>query len=85
MLTQSYSVASLKAHLSAVLAVVAKGQDVVVTDHNRVVARIVSASKIPPLPHCDLTKFFKETPIKLVKGASSSAALVRRMRDEEQH
>ena len=81
----TYSVAKLKAHVSAALSKVAEGEEVYITDHNRVVARIVSASPIPPLPRCSLKKFLKFKPIKLAKGAVDSATLIRQIRDEEIH
>lgn len=85
MLTTTYSVTELKARLSAVLALVSKGREALVTDHNKIVARIVSVSPVPALPRGNLEAFFKEKPIKLAKGARDSTSLIRALRDEERH
>ncbi len=83
MANRSYSIAKLKAGLSSALADVARGGEIVITDHNRPVARIVPVSRVPPLPDCDPKTLLRSPPLPLRRGAKSSAALVRRMRDEE--
>ena len=79
---QSYSIAKLKAGLSSILAEVAKGEEILITDHNRPVARIVSIKRLAPLPAGDVAALLAEPPVKLKRGAPSSAALIRRLRDE---
>ncbi|MBI3298890.1 MAG: type II toxin-antitoxin system prevent-host-death family antitoxin [Elusimicrobia bacterium] len=79
-----YSIARLKDGLSSIVAEVAKGAEVVVTDHNRPVARIVPISRVPPLPAGDLSRLREAKPLRLGRRAKlSSAQLVRRIRDEE--
>lgn len=81
---KTYSIARLKDGLSSIVADVAKGAQVVVTDHNRPVARIVPVSRVPPLPECDLSRLRAIKPLRLGRKAKlSSAELVRRIRDEE--
>ena len=81
---KTYSIARLKDGLSSIVADVAKGAEVVVTDHNRPVARIVPVSRVPPLPACDLSRLRGIKPLRLGRKAKlSSAQLVRRIRDEE--
>lgn len=79
----SFNVGKLKAKLSAILAQVSHGQEFVVTDHNKPVAKIVSIARIPPLPKCNLESFFNEPPLPLKRGSPTSAALIRKIRDEE--
>ncbi len=78
-----YNVAKAKARLSSLLKEVAAGQEIIITDHNRPVAKIVSVSKIPPLPLGDVVKILEWKPIPLKKGALSSSQLIRKLRDEE--
>ena len=78
----SYSIAKLKAGLSSILADVAKGTEILITDHNRPVARIVSIKRIAPLPAGDADALLAAPPVKLKRGAPSSAVLIRRLRDE---
>jgi|CXWL01.1.fsa_nt_gi prevent-host-death family protein len=80
---KSYSIAKLKAGLSSIIGEVAKGGEIIVTDHNKAVARIVPVSRIPPLPRGNLEAFFKTPPVKLRPGGMSAAALIRAIRDEE--
>lgn len=81
---KAYSIASLKDGLSSIVAEVAKGAEVLVTDHNRPVARIVPVSRVPPLPVCDLARLRGSKPLRLGREARlSSAQVVRRIRDEE--
>jgi prevent-host-death family protein len=82
---RSYSIAKLKASLSSILAEVARGREVLVTDHNRPVARLTSLRRLPPLPAGEKDSLLAERPVPLKKGATSSAELVRRLRDEEVH
>jgi prevent-host-death family protein len=81
---KSYSIARLKDGLSSIVADVAMGAEVLVTDHNRPVARIVPVSRVPPLPACDLSRLRAIKPFRLGRKAEHySAQLVRRIRDEE--
>ncbi len=80
--TRKYSIAGLKAGLSSILADVARGTEVVVTDHNRPVARIVSIRRLPALPKADIPGLLAHRPLPLKQGAPRSAELVRRLRDE---
>lgn len=80
-----YSIAKLKAGLSSILADVARGEEIVVTDHNRPVAKIVSMRRLTPLPRVDLDALRSIKPIPLKKGARSSADLIRQLRDEDRH
>lgn len=79
---KSYSIAKLKAGLSSIIGEVAKGGEIIVTDHNKAVARIVPVSRIPPLPRVN-DALFKTPPIKLRPGGLSAAQLIRAIRDEE--
>lgn len=80
-----YSIAKLKAGLSSILADVARGEEIVVTDHNRPVARIVSMRRLTPLPRVDMDALRSIKPIALRKGARTSDELIRELRDEERH
>ncbi len=81
---KTYSIAKLKNGLSSIVAEVANGTEVVITDHNRPVARIVPVSGIPPLPKCDVARLLEGTPIKYARRPKLSAAqLVRQVRDED--
>ena len=79
----TYSIAHLKAHLSALLRDVGDGQELIITEHNKPVAKLVALRRLPPLPKIDPKTLSKIKPIPLKKGARSSAALIRQMRDEE--
>ncbi len=79
---RAYSIARLKAGLSSILADVARGREVVVTDHNRPVARLLPARRLPPLPRCDMEEILADKPFPLKRGAPLSADLVRRLRRE---
>lgn len=83
--TRLYSIAKLKAGLSSILADVANGQEALVTDHNKPVARLVSVRRLPPLPEGALAGFLSEEAVPLKRGARASVELVRRLRDEEAH
>lgn len=80
---KSYSIAKLKAGLSSIIGEVAGGGEIVVTDHNKAVARIVPVSRVPPLPRGEVAALFACPPVPLRKGSPGSAALVRALRDEE--
>ncbi len=80
---KSYSIAKLKAGLSSIIGEVASGGEIVVTDHNKAVARIVPVNRIPPLPRGDVSAFLKTPSVKLRPGGLSAAALIRAIRDEE--
>ena len=81
--SKSYSIAKLKAGLSSIIGEVAEGGEIVVTDHNKAVARIVPVSRVPRLPRVDVTALLEAPPVKLRSGSRGSARLVRAIRDEE--
>ncbi len=80
---KSCSIAKLKAWLSSIIGEVAGGGEIVVTDHNKAVARIVPVSRVPPLPRVDIASLFEAPPVKLRPDSPDSARLVRAIRDEE--
>lgn len=81
--TRSCSIAKLKAGLSSIIGEVAVGGEIVITDHNTAVARIVPVSRIPPLPRVDVAAFLEVPSVKLRPGSRGSAGLVRAIRDED--
>ena len=81
--SKSYSIAKLKAGLSSIIGEVAGGGEIVVTDHNKAVAKIVPVSRVPPLPRADVAALLEAPPVKLRTGSLSSAKLIRAIRDEE--
>lgn len=83
MISKSYSIAKLKAGLSSIIGEAAAGWEVVVTDHNKAVARIVPMSRVPALPRVDIAPIFETPPVKLRPGGLGAARLVRAIRDEE--
>lgn len=81
---KTYSIAKLKDGLSSIVAEVARGGEVLITDHNRPVARLVPVSRLPPLPKVDISRILKGTPIKYKRRPKLSVAqLIRQIRDEE--
>ncbi len=77
----AYSIAEAKAHLSALLDQVARGEVVTLTKRGKPVARIVPAGGFTAKPKLDLRaleKFRTGMPVSSV----NSAVMVRRMRDE---
>ena len=77
----AYSVAQAKAHLSALLDQVARGESVTLTKRGKPVARIVPAGLLPEKPKLDL-RALEQFRSKLPKSRVDSATMVRRMRDE---
>ena len=77
----AYSVAQAKAHLSALLDQVARGESVTLTKRGKPVARIVPADLLPEKPKLDL-RALEQFRSKLPKSRIDSATMVRRMRDE---
>ncbi len=80
---KTYSIAKLKDGLSSIVADVAKGGEVLITDHNRPVARLVPVSRIAPLPKINLARLRAIKPIKLPRGAKSSTQIIRELRDAQ--
>lgn len=80
---KSYSIAKLKAGLSSIIGEVAGGGEILVTDHNKAVARIVPVSRVPPLPRIDAAAVLEGPLVQLRPGSPSSARIVRALRDEE--
>ena len=77
----AYSIAQAKAHLSALLEQVARGEPVTLTKRGKPVARIVPAGALNPKPKLDLAALEKFR-ASLPHSALNSAAMVRKMRDE---
>ena len=73
------SLAEAKAHLSELLDKVEAGEEVIITRHGREVARLRGmAQKKEPIPFEELAEFRKKMP----RLRTSSAKLIRQMRDE---
>lgn len=77
----AYSIAEAKAHLSALLEQVARGEQVTLTKRGKPVARIVPAGDLNPKPKLDLAAL-KKFRASLPRSRLSSAVMVRKMRDE---
>lgn len=82
---RSFSIAKLKAGLSSILADVATGSEIIITDHNKPVARLSSIRRLPALPKGSVKDLLARPPVPLRKGAKTSAEIIRRLRDEETH
>ena len=80
-----YSIVQLKAHLSAVLEEASAGYQIIVTDHNKPLAKITALDPVVSVKPAAWKKLLAMKPIPLKKGAISSAELVRQIRDEEEH
>lgn len=78
---KTFSIAKLKAGLSSIVAEVARGGEVIITDHNRAVARLVPVYRVPPLPKVDVKAILELPSIRLPRGAKGSAQLIREIRD----
>ena len=77
----AYSIAEAKAHLSALVEQVARGEPVTLTKRGKPVARIVPAGELPSKPKLDLAalrKFRAGMPVSRINAAQ----MVRLMRDE---
>lgn len=77
----AYSIAEAKAHLSALLDQVARGEVVTLTKRGKPVARIVPADQFPSKPKLDL-QALEQFRSKLPKSRVNSRTMVRKMRDE---
>jgi prevent-host-death family protein len=77
----AYSIAEAKAHLSALLAQVARGEVVTLTKRGKPVARIFPAGDLPVKPKLDL-RALEKSRARLPKSRVNSAEMVRKMRDE---
>ena len=77
----AYSIAQAKAHLSALVEQVARGEPVTLTKRGKPVARIVPAGEFNPKPKLDLAAL-KKFRARLPRSPVSSAIMVRKMRDE---
>ena len=77
----AYSVAEAKAHLSALLEQVARGEIVTLTKRGKPVARLVPADQFSIKPKLDLQALEKFRS-KLPKSPVNSRTMVRKMRDE---
>lgn len=77
----AYSIAEAKAHLSALLDQVARGEVVTLTKRGKPIARIVPAGQLSAKPKLDLRalkNFRSSVPVSPV----NSTTMVRKMRDE---
>lgn len=77
----AYSVAQAKAHLSALLDQVARGESVTLTKRGKPVARIIPAEQRPEKPKLDL-RALEQFRSKLPKSRVDSVTTMRKMRDE---
>jgi antitoxin (DNA-binding transcriptional repressor) of toxin-antitoxin stability system len=77
-----YSVAKIKSCFSECLRHLKNGEEVLITQHNKLVAKLVSLQAAPPLPGLDVSLILKLKPIKLKKGSMSNSALLRELREE---
>ena len=78
----AYSIAEAKAHLSALVEQVIRGEAVTLTRRGKPVARIVPTGELMPKPKLDLAALRKFR-AGLPKAAISSAEMVRNMRDQK--
>ena len=78
----AYSIAHAKAHLSALVEQVARGETVTLTRRGKPVARIVSLSEPIAKPKIDLVRLraFRAT---MTTSTMNSAVMLRKMRDRE--
>lgn len=78
----AYSIAEAKAHLSALIEQVERGEAVTLTKRGKPIARIVSLVEPAQKPKIDLERLraFRAT---MPKSKMSSAVMIRKMRDEE--
>lgn len=77
----AYSIAEAKAHLSALVEQVVRGEQVTLTKRGKPVARIVPAGELAPKPKLDLValrKFRAGLPFSKVNAAQ----IVRQMREQ---
>lgn len=80
---KTYTVSELKAKLSQAVSEVKEGGEILVTEHNRPVAKLVTLG-LPALPvGFDLDQICSSSKVRLPKGARSSGELIRELRDEE--
>lgn len=77
-----YSVVTFKAKLAQILKEIFRGEEVIITDHNRPVAKVTSVRRFPALPHFDVKHVLNIPPILLKSEAESSVKLIRKLRDE---
>lgn len=77
----AYSIAEAKAHLSALLEQVARGEVVTLTKRGKPVARIFPAGDLPVKPKLDL-RALEKFRARLPKSSVNSAKMLRKMRDE---
>lgn len=78
----AYSIAEAKAHLSALVEQVGRGEPVTLTKRGKPVARIVPLAELVPKPKADLEQLraFRAT---LPMSKMSSTEMIRKMRNEE--
>ena len=78
----AYSIAEAKAHLSALVEQVERGEAVTLTKRGRAVARIVPLIEFAPKPKADLENLraFRAT---LPRSKLNAAQMIRKMRAEE--
>lgn len=81
---KTYNIALLKSKLSKILSEVIDGEEILVTDHNKPVAKIVSQNGLNRLPkQFDVKHFLSMSAARLKPGAVPSVELIRKIRDGE--
>jgi prevent-host-death family protein len=78
----AYSIAEAKAHLSALLEQVERGEAVTLTKRGKPVARIVSLAEPVLKPKMDLDQL-RRFRASMPKSKMNSAEMIRKMRDED--
>ncbi len=78
----AYSIAEAKAHLSALVEQVERGEPVILTKRGKAVVRMVPLNEVQPKPKADLEKLraFRAT---LPRSKLNAAEMIRKMRAEE--
>jgi prevent-host-death family protein len=79
----AYSIAEAKAHLSALVEQVERGESVTLTKRGKPVARIVSLAAPVAKPKMDLDRL-RKLRAGMPKATMNAAELIRKMRDEEE-
>ncbi len=78
---RTISIRSLQRETSAVLEAVSKGEEIVVTKRNRIMARILPPSpQVLQLKQIDFDKRFSQSPLPTKKGTKSPAEILQYMR-----
>jgi prevent-host-death family protein len=82
-----YSIAEFKNKLSALLERAEKGEDIVITRHGKPVVKLLGVTAVPknktPADWQKAVDWLEKNRVQRKKPGEDSAALVRRMRDED--